>query len=149
MTRETGRQQKRSLSPNPRKYRLTTCHDTACVQVDSAVVNCWCDIEEIQLKKMHNEWIDILESPNVNLDIIDAFGKRVYDKFGIHLYKRPDTWCDRIDWSQFDFSQLGHLIAQMGKFNKFLNDFLITVKVIRFLFQKAKELASEKTTNNA
>ena len=145
MTRETGRQKRsRSPSTNPRKYRLMPCHQSDCVQVDSAILLCWCDTDELELKKAHNEWIDILESPNANLDIIEEFSKRVQAKFGVSLYKKPDTWCDRVDWSQFDFAKLGHLIAQMGKFSLLLYFLLITVQVTHSLFQKDKELALDQ-----
>ena len=98
------------------KHCLKPCHLSECVQVDSAVPNCWCDTDEIDLKKMHNKWVDLLNSLDSNLDEIEDFNKQCHEKYGVYIYKEPKAgWNEQSDWSNFDFLVLGDLIAQAGK----------------------------------
>ena len=114
---------------HPHKYAIKPCHSSKCMLVDKAILHCWCDPSENELKRFHNEWVDVLDSPNVTLDKIAEMDEECYEKYSMRLYKRPTTGWGKVDWSNFDFSEMGHLVAVMGKF------FLKTYSALRLNFK--------------
>ena len=100
--------------PHPHKYRIQPCNASRCILLDKAILFCWCDPADHELKRFHNEWTDILDSENVTLEKIAEMDQECFEKYGTRLYKKPISEWGFTNWSNFDFSKMGHLIAIMG-----------------------------------
>ena len=124
---------------NPRKYRIVSCSNTLCK--DHAILNCWCDQIDNEIKLFHNQWIDLLESSDVTLEKIAKMDRQMVKTHCQSLWKKPAfDWFNIPDWSKFDFKEMAHRIAVMGKFI-----YLISKEKIKETpFQRLNRISNKK-----